>query len=83
METPKYSEIDGHIRGRQIDIEFNEVPNNKPQEIKLHNVATTQQKLHLWLVIIISLGSILSGFASIAASIGVLNSNSTWTWKKN
>ena len=40
METPKYSEVDGHIRGRQIDIEFNQVPNNKPQEIKLHNVAT-------------------------------------------
>ena len=37
----------------QIEIEFNEVPNDKPQEIKLHNVATTQQKLHLWLVIII------------------------------
>ena len=35
METSKYSEVDGHIRGRQIDIEFNEVPNNKPQEIKL------------------------------------------------
>ena len=45
METSKYSEVDGHIRGRQIDIEFNEVPNNKPQEIKLHNVATTQQKI--------------------------------------
>ena len=79
METPKYCEVDGHIRGRQIDIEFNEVPNSKPQEIKLHNVARTQQKLHLWLVIIMSLGSILSDFASIAASIGVLNSNSTWT----
>ena len=47
METPKYSEIDGHIRGRQIDIEFNEVPNNTLQKIKLHNVATTKQKLHL------------------------------------
>ena len=53
METPTNSEIDGHILGRQIDIEFNKVPNNKPQKIKLHNVATTQQKLHLWLVIII------------------------------
>ena len=34
METSKYSEVYGHIRGRQIDIEFNEVPNNKSQEIK-------------------------------------------------
>ena len=37
METSQYSEVDGHIRKRQIDIEFNEVPNNIPQEIKLHN----------------------------------------------
>ena len=83
METPKYSEVDGHIRGQQIDIEFNEVPNNKRQEIKLHNLATTQQKLHLWLVIVILLGSIISDLASIAVSVGVLNSNSKWTWKRN
>ena len=82
MVTSKYSEVDCHIRKRQIDIEFNEVPNKNPQEIKLHNVATTQQKLHLWLVIIISLGSIISDLASIAVSVGVLNSNLTWTWKR-
>ena len=83
METSKYSEVHGHIRGRQIDIEFNEVPNNKAQEIKLHNVVTTQQKLHLWLVNIISLNSIISDLASIAVSVGVLNSNSTWMWRRN
>ena len=83
METPIYSEVDGHIRERQIDIEFNEVFNNLPEEIKLNNVATTQHKLYLCLVIIISLGSILSDFASIAALIDVLNSNSTWNWKRN
>ena len=53
--TPKYSKVDGHIRGQQIYIEFIEVSNNKPQQIKLHTVATTQHKLHLWLVIIILL----------------------------
>ena len=83
MKTSKYSEVDGHIRGRQIDIEFNEVANNTQQEIKLHNVATTQQKFHLWLVIIISLDSIISDLASIAVSVGVLNSNSTWMWRKH
>ena len=81
METSTYSEVDVHIRGRQIDIKFNEVPNNKPQEIKLHNVATTRQKLHLWLVIIISLRSIISYLASIAVSVCVLNLNSTCMWK--
>ena len=83
METSKYSEVDGHIRGRQIDIEFNGVFNNKPQEIKLHNVTTTQQKLHLWLVTNISFSSIISDLASIAVSVGVLNSNLTWTLKRN
>ena len=83
METSKYSEDDSHIRGRQIDIEFNEVFNNKPQEIKLHNVATTQQKFHLWLVIIISLGSIISDLASIAVSVSVVNSNLTLIWERN
>ena len=82
MGTHKFSEVDGHIRGRQIDIEFNEVYNNKPQEIKFYNVVTIRQKLHLLLVIIISL-SLISDFASIAASINVLNSNSTWTRKRN
>ena len=81
--TSKYSEVDGHIRGREINIEFNKLPNNKPQKFKLHNMAKTQQKLHLWLVIKISLGSIISDLASIAVSIGVLNSNSTWTWRRN
>ena len=54
MKTPN-SNLDGRIRGRQIDIEFNDLPSNKPQEIKLH-VATTQQKLHLWLFIVLLLG---------------------------
>ena len=35
------SDVDGRIRGRQIDIVFNNLPSDKPQEIKLHNVATT------------------------------------------
>ena len=42
METSKYSEVDNHIWGRQINIKFNKVPDNKPLIIKLHNVATTQ-----------------------------------------
>ena len=83
METAKYNEVDHHIRRRQIDIEFNEILIKNPQEIKLLNVATNQQTLHMWLVIIISLGSIISDLASIAVSIGVLNSNSTWTLRRN
>ena len=83
METSKYSEVDNHMRGQQIYIEINEVPNNNPQEIKLHIVATKQQKLHLWLVIIISLGLIFLDLASIGVSVSVLNLNSTWMWRRN
>ena len=34
METLKSSEVDGHTRGKQINIEYNDTPNNVPQEIK-------------------------------------------------
>ena len=75
--------MDGRIRGQQIDIEFNDLPSNKPQDIKLHNVAITQQKLHLWRVIVLSLGSIISDLTSIAGSVSLLITNSTWRCKTN
>ena len=42
MTTPN-SDVDGRKRGRPIDIKFNYLPSNKPQDIKLHNVATTSK----------------------------------------
>ena len=69
MKTPN-SDKDNCIRGRQIDIEFNDLPSNKPIKIKLHKVTTTQHKLHLWRAIVLSLGSIISDLTSIAGSVG-------------
>ena len=77
------SYVDGRIRGRQIDTDFNDFPSNKQQKIKLHNVATTQQNLHMWLVIVILLGSIISDLTSIAGSVGLLFTNSVWRCKTN
>ena len=45
MSSPKNSEVDGRIRGRQIDIEFNDGPSNKPQELKLRQVTPFAQIL--------------------------------------
>ena len=59
MSLPKNSEVDGRIRGRQIDIEFNDTPSTKSQELKLHHVTPLPQKLLTWLFVILYLGNII------------------------
>ena len=82
IKTSK-SDVDKRIKGRQIDIEFIDLPSNKSQQIKLHNVPTSQQKLHMWLVIVLSIASIISDLTSIAGSVGLLFTNSTCRCKTN
>ena len=45
--------LEGSIRADRLDIEFNQVPLtlNKPQRVKLYNMATLPQKLQLWLIV--------------------------------
>ena len=83
MSTNKISEVDGRIRGQQIDIEFNDIEDNKPKELKLHHVATLPQKIQLWCIVVLSIGSILSDIVSVASSLGLINSNSTLRWRPN
>ena len=59
MTSAKISEVDGRIRGRQIDIELNDRPSNKPQELKLHHVTPLGQKLLTWLFVILYLEILL------------------------
>ena len=42
--------VDGRIRGKEIDIEFNEIENNKPKELKLHHVTPLPQKITSWCI---------------------------------
>ena len=83
MATSKFTEVDGHIRGKQIDIEFNEIESNKPKELKLHHVTPLPQQITNWCFVILSIGTILSNFLNIVSSLGVPHTNSTWTWKTN
>ena len=83
MAASKLTEVDGHIRAKQIDIKFNDIEDNKPKELKLHHVATLPQKIQLWCIVVLSIGSILTDFVSVASSLGLINSNSTLRWRPN
>ena len=83
MTSAKISEVEGRIRGRQIDIEFNDTTSNKPQELKLHHVTPLGQKLLTWLFVILYLGNIITNCISTASNIGLFKTNTTWNWKTN
>lgn len=70
-------EADGRLKATNIDIEF-EAPPYKPdekQKLKIYQVATLPQKIQLWLIVFLSLASLLSNLTSIATSIGLINSS--------
>ena len=71
---------EGRIRADRMDIEFNQVPltSNEPQRVKLYNMATVPQKIQLWLIVCLSLGSLITNLTFIASSFHLLpESNST------
>ena len=71
---------EGRILADRLDIEFNQVPftSNEPQHDKLYNMATLPQKIKLWLIVGLSLGSLITNVTSIALCFHLLNeSNST------
>ena len=72
---------EGRIRADRLDIEFNQAPltTNEPQRVKLYNMATLPQKIQLWLIVVLSLGSLITNLTSIASSFHLLpESNSTF-----
>ena len=71
---------DGRIRADRLDIEFNQVQltSNEPQRVNLYNMATLPQKIQLWLIVGLSLGSLITNLTSIASFFHLLpESNST------
>ena len=65
----------------RLDIEFNQAPlsTNKPQRVKLYNMATLPQKIQLCLIVGLSLGFLITNLKSIASSFHLLpKSNSTF-----
>ena len=65
---------EGRIRADRLDIEFNQapLPSHEPQRVKLYNVATLPQKIQLWLIVGLSLGSLITNLTSIASSFYLL-----------
>ena len=67
MEVP-----DGRLIAKHLEIDLD--PSPKPSEtpkLKLYNMATFPQKIQLWLIVFLSLASLLSNLTSIASSVGI------------
>ena len=72
---------EGRIRAERLDIELIQAPlsSNEPQRVNLYNMATLPQKIQLWLIVGLSLGSLITNLTSIASSFHLLfESNSTF-----
>ena len=63
---------DGSLKTDHIEVDFDtKTERNEPQKIKLYNMATFPQKIQLWLIVFLSLASLISNLTSIASSIGI------------
>ena len=65
MDVPE-----GRIRADRLDIKFDQapLPSLEPQRVTLYNMATLPQKIQLWLIVCLSLGSLITNLTSIASS---------------
>ena len=65
MEIPE-----GRIRVDHLDNELNQSPltSNEPQRVKLYNMAMLPQKIQLWLIVCLYLGSLIAILTFIASS---------------
>jgi len=72
-------EPDARIRATNLDIELDIFNNKTPeaQKIKLYNVATLPQKIQLWLIVILSVASLVTNITSIATTFGLATFNKT------
>lgn len=72
-------QVDSHIRAEKLDIEFNQINNKTPEtkKIKLYNVATLPQKIQLWLIVVLSVASLVTNITNIATTFGLASLNKT------
>ena len=65
---------EGLIWADRLDIEFHQAPLtwNEPQRVNLYNMATLPQKIQLWLIVGLSLGSLITNLTFIASSFHLL-----------
>jgi len=74
---------EGRIRADRIDIELESVHpaalhplSDEAQRIKLYNMPNLAQKIQLWLIVLLSSGSLISNLSSIASTFGFFTSSS-------
>ena len=67
MEVP-----DGRLIAKHIELDFDPQPRqSETQKLKLYNMATFPQKIQLWLIVFLSLASLISNLTSIATYLGI------------
>ena len=76
MEVP-----DGKLIAKHIVIDL-DIPvqqtQSDTQKLKVYNMATFSQKIQLWLIVFLSLASLITNLNSIASSLGIfLSSNNS------
>ena len=65
---------EGRILANHLDIESDQAPlaSREPQLFKLYNMLTMAKKIQLWIIVGLSLGSLLANLTSIASSFHLL-----------
>ena len=65
---------EGRIREERLKIDFDQALHtpHEPQRVKIYNMATLPQKIQLWLIVCLFLGSLITNLTSIASSFHLL-----------
>ena len=75
MEEP-----DGRLIAKHIEIDLDPQPRQSEiQKLNLYNMATFTQKIQLWLIVFLSLSSLITNLTSIASFVEIFpyNNNSS------
>ena len=69
MDVPE-----SRIRTDHVDIELDQAPISlrEPQQLKIYNMLTLTQKIKLWHIVGLSLGSLITNFTFIASFFHLL-----------
>ena len=63
----------GRLMAKHLEINLDPQPKqSETQKLKLYNMATFPQKIQLWLIVFLSLASLISNLTSIASSVGII-----------
>ena len=71
---------DGRLIATHLKIDIDALPRlSETPKFKIYNMATFPQNIQLWLIVFISLASLITNLTSIAFSIGIITHNNSST----